>query len=247
MSSFRLRKSAQGNKKGSNTNPGPNQSVQQISKKLSGLTESQQIIFLKDARKMYETLSSEISHYEEITVLKLGFLGVILAALIGVFFTKSGVYSISYLPFFIMAIIGFTVSVWFSVISLIFYNRGEMVEPFPLVSLGEKYFDVKVSLMRYILAYLLNVKISTKLAMFLDVSNFTILFGVISLGTWYVDSVENFTYNFWFWFISYFLFALFLFIPFAYLFKSLKNNVSFLKNANSENDSLTELYKDLKK
>lgn len=247
MSIFRHAKSTEERKKGGKSNSDSKASVEQISKKLLGLDESQQVIFLEDARKMHEILSSEISHYEEISVLKLGFLGVILAALIGVFYSKSGVYPISYLPFFLMAIIGFALSVWFSVISVLFYNRGEMVEPFPLVNLGEKYFDIKISLMRYVLTYLLNVKISSKLGLILDVSNFTILFGVISLGMWYVDSVVNYVRNFEFWFISYVLLSAFLLIPFLMLLRSLKNNFSFLKVVNSETDILEKIYLELKK
>lgn len=246
MSRFKRKKNTEESKEKHMNDDSHKKSIEQISKRLSELDEPQQVIFLEDARNMNESLSSEISHYEEISVLKLGFLGVILAALIGVIISKSGFYFIPYLSLFLMAIMGFTVSVWFSVIGVLFYNRGEMVDPFPLVSLGEKYFDVKLSLMRYFLTYLLNVKISAKLGMMLDVSNLTILFGVISLGMWYVDSVENFTYNFAFWLISYCLLAIFLSIPFAMLFRLLKNNFSFMKIANSQINDLKELYRDLK-
>jgi len=247
MSCFKRIKNTKKSKEKTKNNYSSKEFVAQISKRLLELEDSQLIFFMEDARNMNESLSSEISHYEEISVLKLGFLGVILAALISVIFSKPGFYSIPYLSLFLMAIIGFTVSVWFSVIGVLFYNRGEMVEPFPLISLGKKYFDVKLSLMRYILTYLLNVKISTKLGIMLDVSNLTILFGVISLGMWYVDSVKNFMYNFAFWFISYCLLAIFLLIPFAMLFKLLKNNFSFLKIANSEINDLEWLYGELRK
>ena len=58
--------------------------ITSILSSLNDMQTVEQNIFLENARELNKELSSEISHYEELSVLKLGFVGVVLAALIGV-------------------------------------------------------------------------------------------------------------------------------------------------------------------
>lgn len=197
---------------------------------------------LENSKSLSRIPSSEISHYEEISILKLGFLGVILSALFSILFTKSPNSSITYTSLLLISLVSIILSISITVFGLIAFNIGGQIDPFPSYGTGTKYFDLKLMSLRYLLSYLLNEKAVSFMIIFLDLSNIMLASGLIALSEWFVDSIEGLkqTIIFWDWNLT--LYGIIISVLFVIFFKSLYNVISYVDKLKDERVQLQGAY-----